>query len=115
MIKNNQVHLPANRLPASRLIASRVMRTTVADRRRTRPTSTALELSRHRYALTPKIPVTSNDKERKLVMVDTTSVLGAGEFSLRRVCRGVITYVRQFTSLVKVEMRVGRGKTNPVT
>ena len=76
--KINQSHLPANRLHTSRLIISRIMKVMLAARRRTKPTSTTLELSRHRYALTPMIPVTKSDKERKLVTADTTSILGVG-------------------------------------
>ena len=49
--------------------------------------STTLELSMHRYALTPRTPVTRKDNERKLVMVDTTSILGVGKFSIRRLGR----------------------------
>ena len=82
-----QDYSPANRLPASRSATSTIIRTTLVDRRRTKPTSTTLELSRHRYALTPKIPVTSNDKERKPVMVDTTSILQMTQLSTRRVGR----------------------------
>ena len=59
------------------------MRAVLVDRRRIKATSTTLELSRHRYALTPRTPVTRNDKEKKLVMVDRTSILGVGQFSIR--------------------------------